>query len=63
VGVGLYKFFRRYYHEGDFIPLRRYKEGEEVKLHWANHDQYYVKSSECFCGVPANARQVLAKYS
>jgi hypothetical protein len=43
--------------------LRRYKEGEEVKLHWANHDQYYVKSSECFCGVPANARQVLAKYS
>lgn len=50
----LYNFFRRYYHEGDFISLRRYKEGvyaipyegEEVKLHWANHDQYYVKSSE-----------------
>ena len=52
----LYNFFRRYYHEGDFISLRRYKEGvyaipyegEEVKLHWANHDQYYVKSSEYF---------------
>lgn len=52
----LYNFFRRYYHEGDFISLRRYKEGvyaipyegEEVKLHWANHDQYYVKSSENF---------------
>lgn len=50
----LFNFFRRYYHEGDFISLRRYKEGvyaipyegEEVKLHWANQDQYYVKSSE-----------------
>ena len=52
----LFNFFRRYYHEGDFISLRRYKEGayaisyegEEVKLHWANHDQYYIKSSEHF---------------
>ena len=52
----LFSFFRRYYHEGDFLSLRRYKEGvyaipyegEEVKLHWANHDQYYVKSSEYF---------------
>jgi adenine-specific DNA-methyltransferase len=50
----LYSFFRRYYQEGDFISLRRYKEGvyaipyegEEVKLHWANHDQYYIKTSE-----------------
>jgi len=50
----LYNFFRRYYQEGDFISLRRYKEGvyaipyegEEVKLHWANHDQYYIKTSE-----------------
>lgn len=47
-------FFKRYYHNGDFISLRRYKkdvyaipyEGEEVKLHWANHDQYYIKSAE-----------------
>jgi len=52
----LLNFFRRYYDEGDFISLRRYKEGvyaipyegEEVKLHWANHDQYYIKSSEYF---------------
>jgi len=52
----LYNFFRRYYNEGDFLSLRRYKEGayaipyegEEVKLHWANHDQYYIKSSEYF---------------
>jgi len=50
----LYRFFRRYYHEGDFISKRVYKEGvyaipyegEEVKLYWANHDQYYVKTSE-----------------
>lgn len=52
----LYNFFRRYYSEGNFISLRRYKEGlyaipyegEEVKLHWANHDQYYIKTSENF---------------
>ncbi|MEK4627377.1 DNA methyltransferase [Solibacillus sp. FSL R7-0682] len=52
----LTNFFKRYYSEGDFISQRRYKkdvyaipyEGEEVKLHWANADQYYVKSSEQF---------------
>jgi len=52
----LYEFFSRYYNEGDFISQRRYKdgvyaipyEGEEVKLHWANSDQYYVKTSEYF---------------
>lgn len=50
----LASFFKRYYKDGDFISLRRYKkdvyaipyEGEEVKLHWANHDQYYIKTSE-----------------
>lgn len=50
----LYNFFKRYYSEGDFMSLRRYKngvyalpyEGEEVKLHWANHDQYYIKAGE-----------------
>lgn len=52
----LYNFFSRYYDEGDFISKRRYKEGiyaipyegEEVKLCWANHDQYYIKTSENF---------------
>lgn len=52
----LVNFFSRYYEEGDFISKRRYKdgiyvipyEGEEVKLHWANNDQYYIKSSENF---------------
>jgi adenine-specific DNA-methyltransferase len=50
----LTNFFRRYYQGGDFLALRRYKagvyaipyEGEEVKLHWANADQYYIKTSE-----------------
>ena len=50
----LTSFFRRYYDGGDFLSLRRYKkdtyaipyEGEEVKLHWANADQYYIKTSE-----------------
>ena len=52
----LYSFFARYYEGGDFLSLRRYKagvyaipyEGEEVKLHWANADQYYIKTSEYF---------------
>ena len=52
----LLTFFSRYYDEGDFISQRRYKDGvyavpysgEEVKLHWANHDQYYIKTSENF---------------
>ena len=50
----LFGFFRRYYSEGDFLAKRVYKpgvyaipyEGEEVTLHWANKDQYYVKTSE-----------------
>ena len=53
----LTNFFSRYYDEGDFMSLRRYSgggrptylipyNGEEVKLHWANADQYYVKSTE-----------------
>ena len=53
----LYTFFSRYYDNGDFVPRRRYAQteryavpynGEEVYLHWANRDQYYVKSGEHF---------------
>ncbi|MBN1415651.1 MAG: site-specific DNA-methyltransferase [Bacteroidales bacterium] len=52
----LHNFFNRYYHKGDFISMRRYKkdvyaipyEGEEVKLHYANRDQYFIKTSEYF---------------
>jgi adenine-specific DNA-methyltransferase len=51
----LYTFFSRYYDEGDFMSLRRYSKrdkyaipynGEEVHLHWANSDQYYIKTGE-----------------
>ena len=53
----LANFFGRYYDEGDFMALRRYSgggqpsyliphDGEEVKLHWANADQYYIKTTE-----------------
>ena len=53
----IHTFFSRYYEDGDFIPRRRYAQteryaipynGEEVYLHWANRDQYYVKSGEHF---------------
>lgn len=53
----LYQFFARYYQDGDFISQRRYGRnnkyavpynGEEVHLHWANFDQYYVKSGAYF---------------
>lgn len=52
----LIAFFSRYYDGGDFLSKRRYKDdtysipynGEEVKLHWANSDQYYIKTSEYF---------------
>ena len=50
-------FFERYYRDGDFVAKRRYSsgghssylipyDGEEVKLHWANADQYYIKTTE-----------------
>jgi adenine-specific DNA-methyltransferase len=53
----LYAFFSRYYDNGDFLSKRRYGRrekyavpynGEEVYLHWANSDQYYIKTSEYF---------------
>ena len=57
--TALNDFFSRYYDNGDFISQRRYANGddatylvpyngEEVKLHWANFDQYYIKTSEAF---------------
>ncbi len=53
----LANFFARYCTEGDFMSQRRYSgggrssylipyDGEEVKLHWANADQYYIKTTE-----------------
>jgi len=49
----LEEFFSRYYKDGDFLSIRRYSanekyaipyNGEEVHLHWANKDQYYIKT-------------------
>ena len=53
----LLTFFSRYYDDGDFMSLRRYSKrekyaipynGEKVYLHWANADQYYIKTGENF---------------
>jgi adenine-specific DNA-methyltransferase len=52
----LHRFFERYYEGGDFISKPRAGknnymipyEGEEVKLYWANYDQYYIKSGDNF---------------
>lgn len=53
----LYEFFSRYFDKGDFLSTRRVSgkekyvvpyRGEEVLLHWANRDQYYVKTDEYF---------------
>lgn len=56
----LFRFFERYYDNGDFMSRRYYAretdgkaaaysvpyDGREVYLHWANRDQYYIKTSE-----------------
>lgn len=67
----LYRFFERYYDAGDFISRRYYARetagkaapfavpynGEEVKLHWANADQYYIKTTEYFANFTFDLRQ------
>ncbi len=56
----LYRFFERYYDGGDFMSRRYFAretdgkaapyavpyDGREVYLHWANRDQYYIKTSD-----------------
>jgi len=54
----IYQFFSRYYDKGDYMPLHRHSlreknyavpwNGEEVVLHWANKDQYYIKTGGNF---------------
>ncbi|CUS96762.1 hypothetical protein [Candidatus Kryptobacter tengchongensis] len=54
----LYTFFNRFYENGDFIPQGRYKirkityaipyNGEEVKLHYATSNMYYIKTGTLF---------------
>ena len=63
----LYTFFSRYYETGDFIPRRRYAQteryaipynGEEIYLHWANREQYYVKSGDKFSAYQFTAQGI-----
>ena len=69
----LFNFFDRYYREGDFMSLRRYSgggaptylipyDGEEVKLHWANADQYYVKTTENYASYAFTAGEADAAF-
>lgn len=52
----LFRFFDRYYEEGDFVTKPRAGDatymipynGEETKFYWANYDQYYIKTGENF---------------
>jgi adenine-specific DNA-methyltransferase len=67
----LYRFFERYYDTGDFLSRRYFTReteskaapfaipynGEEVKLHWANADQYYIKTDEHFTNFSFDLRQ------
>ncbi len=71
----LYRFFERYYDDGDFISRRYYTRetpgkaapfsipynGEEVKLHWANADQYYIKTTEYFSNFRVNLSEAIRK--
>ncbi len=69
----LYRFFERYYDGGDFLSRRYYAratsekaepyavpyDGSEVYLHWANKDQYYIKSAENFRQFSVDIAQAL----
>ena len=68
----LYGFFSRYYDDGDIISKRRYSRreryaipynGEEVHLHWANKDQYYVKTGEHFRDYAFKAGEVKVRFA
>ena len=68
----LYTFFSRYYETGDFIPRRRYAQteryaipynGEEIYLHWANREQYYVKSGEHFAAYQFTSQEMSVTFA
>ncbi len=75
----LYRFFERYYDNGDFMSRRYFAretdgkaapyavpyDGREVYLHWANRDQYYIKTSEYltnFTFDPTQAKEFRAQH-
>lgn len=71
----LYRFFSRYYDKGDFMSKRYFVaendsraapyavpyHGGEVMLHWANKDQYYIKSSEALSNFTFDLNTAQAK--
>jgi adenine-specific DNA-methyltransferase len=67
----LYTFLSRYYDNGDFMSKRRYSKkekyaipynGEEVYLHWANSDQYYIKTGEYFSNYSFDAKGIKVNF-
>lgn len=73
----LIRFFKRYYDGGDFMS-RRYHvaenksraaayavpyDGSEVYLHWANKDQYYIKTTESFTLYSFDIAEAAKKHS
>lgn len=67
----VHEFFSRYFDKGDFLSKRRYGgknhytipyNGEEVLLHWANRDQYYVKTGEHFRNYSFNIGNSLVSF-
>jgi len=69
----LLKFFSRYYEGGDFLTLRRHSsrghkymvpyDGEEVMFHWANKDQYFIKTGERFTDYRFEAADQKVRFS
>jgi len=68
----LYTFFSRYYQDGDFISKRRYSKrqkyaipysGEEILLHWANNDQYYVKTTDQFSRYTFKVNSITVRFN
>jgi len=67
----LHTFFSRYYDNGDFMSKRRYSKrekyavpynGEEVYLHWANKDQYYIKTGEHFTDYSFKSQGITVRF-
>lgn len=69
----LHRFFSRFYERGDFHAKRRFSSqdakfmvpynGEEVFFHWANRNQYYIKTSEHFTTYQFNAEGLSIEFT
>ena len=68
----LLQFFSRYYADGDFVSQKRASSrgtyalshnGEEVRLHWANRGQYYIKNADRFAAYGFRAGDCRARFA